>query len=121
MRVLICGDRNWSDVELIHSNLPSETVAVIHGGCRGADRIGGAVAESLGISVEVFPARWERYGRGAGPIRNEQMLDQGKPDLVIAFHPDLTKSRGTRNLVGLARKRGIRTIIIPKGTAEGGR
>ncbi len=112
MRVLVCGDRNWTDVELIRDNLPHETTVVIHGACRGADKIGGEVAESLGIPVEVFPAQWKRYGRGAGPIRNKQMLDEGKPDLVLAFHPDLLKSKGTRNMVTLARKKGLPVIVV---------
>jgi hypothetical protein len=30
-------------------------------------------------------AEWERLGRKAGPIRNQRMLEEGKPDLVVAF------------------------------------
>lgn len=101
MRVLICGDRKWSDEDTMReviSKLPQDTV-VIHGACRGADQMAGRLAEEYGLSVEAFPADWARYGRGAGPIRNKQMLVEGRPDRVYAFHNNLAASRGTANMI----------------------
>lgn len=114
MKVLVCGDRNWDDRVKVFfrlSKLPEGSV-VLNGDCRGADRIAAEVARELGcFTVIDFPANWERHGRAAGPIRNREMLDQ-KPDLVIAFHPDLSKSRGTADTVREARKRGIPVEVI---------
>lgn len=121
MRVLICGDRNWTDPypiqreisRFIHNQrgLPDdEPVIFIHGAARGADSIGGRLAAECGYTVEAYPADWTTYGRAAGPIRNKQMLDSGI-DLVLAFHPDLLQSKGTANMVHQARKAGVKVEV----------
>lgn len=110
MRVLICGDRNWTDIETIADCirvLPLHST-VIHGAARGADSIAGALAGTAPtLDVESYPAKWDRYGRAAGPIRNQQMLDEGKPDLVLYFHDNLAQSKGTADMVRRAQKAGI--------------
>jgi hypothetical protein len=113
VRVLVCGDRNWMDRKKIEDRLlklPVNTV-VIEGEASGADSLARDVAREIGLSVLEFPADWKKHGKAAGPIRNRQMLDQ-KPDLVIAFHPDLTKSRGTADTVREAKRRGIPVEVI---------
>ena len=112
MRLLICGDRNWSDRRSIESYLSCyspELTTVIHGGARGADSIAGEIAENLGMGVEVFPADWHRFGRAAGPVRNRKMLD-AHVDLVVWFHLDIESSKGTKNMVTQARLAGIVVI-----------
>lgn len=102
MRVLICGDRHWTDSHLIFEYLDgySGTIeVVIHGCSRGADSIAGSIADQLNIPVERYPAQWSMYGRGAGPIRNQKMLDEGKPDFVWAFHNDIRNSKGTKDMI----------------------
>ena len=118
MRVLVCGDRYWSDREMLFSVLDSLHAArpitcVIEGEARGADTLGRLWAEAHGIQVEKFPALWERYGRAAGPIRNSQMLLEGKPDLVVGFHPDILQSKGTRNMLKIAKAAGVETKLYP--------
>ena len=113
-RVLICGDRNWTDFEAIHRHiktLPKDSV-IIQGMCRGADLMARSSALLHGLKVEDYPADWNKYGRAAGPIRNRQMLDEGKPDIVYAFHPNIAESKGTKNMVNQAKKRGIEVIIV---------
>lgn len=113
MRVLVCGDRNWSDRQKIVDRLrllPPNTL-IIQGGARGADRLARNVAVEVGFLFEEFPAEWEVYGRAAGPIRNLQMLDT-RPDLVIAFHSNLSSSKGTKHTVVNARLRGIPTEVV---------
>ncbi len=75
--------------------------------CRGADFLAVKAARACGIPYVEFPAEWERFGKSAGPIRNQKMLDEGKPDLVIAFHEDLEKSRGTKDMISRAFRKGI--------------
>ncbi len=120
MRVLVCGDRNWKNMGVIERELkkfPSDTI-VIHGAARGADTLGKFVAEKIGLKVindgKGFPADWKRYGRAAGPIRNQQMIDEGKPDLVLAFHENLNASKGTRDMVNRAESVGIKVVVITK-------
>lgn len=109
LRILVCGDRNWVNRNAILStlkNLPEGTT-IIHGDCRGADRIAGDVAAELGFNIKAFPADWARYGRAAGPIRNRQMLDEGVPDYLLVFHDALEVSKGTKNMIHQAKQRGL--------------
>lgn len=118
MRVLVCGDRNWVDsvrdpwgiVMRELSRFPQGTV-VIHGDCRGADKIAGHTAKTLGFDVLAFPADWNTHGRAAGPIRNRQMLKEGKPDMVLAFHTNIATSKGTRDMLKAAEGAGIETHL----------
>lgn len=112
MKVLVCGDRNWKDWSKIRTRLVElKPSSVITGGARGADTIAAISSSELGVPVQVFPANWSTYGRAAGPIRNREMLDQ-YPDLVLAFHSDLSKSKGTADCVREARKRGIKVEVV---------
>mgnify|MGYP001576939932 FL=1 len=109
MRVLIAGDRNWQDRPTIAkfvARLPQGTT-IIEGEARGADSIARDCALDVGLSVERYPANWNKYGRAAGYIRNQQMLDEGRPDLVAFFHQNLSESRGTKNMVRIAIKANI--------------
>lgn len=114
MIVLVCGSRHWTSRESIYSWLCKlqdwGLTKIIEGEAPGADTIAREEAEAIGIPVMKFPADWARYGRAAGPIRNRQMLDQN-PSLVLAFHSNLSESRGTADTVKEARKRGIPVII----------
>ena len=114
MRVLVCGDRNWSDREFVFDHLqmvPPDTV-IIHGNCRGADKLADSVARQLRLTVIPFPAKWRKFGHAAGPIRNEQMINEGRPDKVLAFHDHLDKSRGTRDMIDRAESVNIPVRIL---------
>jgi len=114
MKILICGDRNWTDRKAIEDYikaLPKGT-QIIEGECRGADIIAREIAEKYGLEVYEFPAEWSRLGKAAGPIRNQAMIKYGKPDLVVAFHNDLSKSKGTRNMLMRAHEHGIPVQVI---------
>lgn len=105
MRILICGDRNWSNRAVIERELRAvlgRRPTIITGGCRGADAIATELARQLGLIVEVYPAEWGLYGRAAGPIRNEKMLNSGV-DEVWAFHDDIVNSLGTKDMVHRAQ------------------
>ena len=112
MKILICGDRDWTDDATISTFLhswPKDTV-IIHGDCRGADSIAGKIAKEIGLIVEAYPAQWTKYHEEAGPIRNAQMLDEGKPDMVVYFHHNLAESKGTKNMVMQANYANIRVF-----------
>ncbi len=116
MRVLVCGDRNWENIDAILrelSKLDNNTV-IIHGAARGADTLAGIAGKELGFKVEAEPAKWEIYGRSAGPIRNQLMLDKYKPELVLAFHSNIDNSKGTKDMVTRARKAGIKVVIFER-------
>lgn len=112
-KVLVCGDRKWTDYKLILTVLEMlKPDVVIEGECRGADLLSKRAAIELGIPVEAYPADWKMYGKAAGPIRNRQMLKEGKPNLVVAFHDDINHSSGTKNMVNIAKKAGTKVSIV---------
>ena len=111
MKVLVCGSRHFEDEGLLRSVLDKiECDTIIHGMARGADRLGGEYGKSHGKHVLEYPALWNTYGRRAGPIRNAQMLEEGQPDLVVAFRG--LNSRGTQDMINKARKAGVPVEII---------
>jgi len=116
MRLLVCGDRNWTNRELIREKILdlkksldeySESLVIIEGEANGADLMARSVAEELGLQFVPFPADWNRFHKAAGPIRNSQMLIEGQPHQVFAFHNDLAHSRGTKDMVTKAQKVGL--------------
>lgn len=115
MKVLVCGGRDYADSARVFATLDfmadeARTVgdpidAIIHGGASGADYLASAWAGLRGVETIPFPASWIKYGKAAGPIRNQQMIDEGKPDAVVAF----PGGRGTADMVRRARAAGIPT------------
>lgn len=69
----------------------------------GADFLAQRWALVRGLASMEFIASWTKFGKAAGPIRNEWMLKYGQPDLVVAF----PGGRGTENMVKLADEAGV--------------
>jgi hypothetical protein len=109
IKVLVCGGRDFNDQYLLYSVLGTlhdgkpKIAELIHGAARGADQMAGAWAIQNRVPVRAFPADWDKHGRAAGPIRNEQMLREGKPDLVLAF----PGGRGTAHMCRIAAEAGV--------------
>ena len=116
-RVLVCGGRNFDDRELLAKTLqpfkPSRALTpsphvIIHGCASGADRLADEWAQVFGVPSLGFPAHWKAEGLSAGPRRNQRMIDEGKPDLIIAF----PGGRGTADMTARARAAGINVIEV---------
>ena len=111
-RVLVCGGRNYANVRTLNATLrglsPPPTV-IIHGAYSGADELAGKWALFNRVTELPFPADWGKLGRAAGPIRNQRMLDEGKPDLVVAF----PGNAGTADMIRRARAAGVPVIEVP--------
>jgi hypothetical protein len=113
MRVIVCGGRDYSDRDrafAVLDKLDSEAGIdrMIQGGARGADRLAKEWAYFQNVPCDQYDADWEAFGNLAGPKRNKAMLDEGNPDLVIAF----PGGAGTRNMIRQARKAGVEVIEI---------
>ena len=113
-KLLVSGYRNYSDFDNIELSIiqllgDEKDVTIIHGGCYGVDSIADQTADKHGFKKQVFNADWSK-GKSAGPIRNERMIVEGKPDYGLVF---LSKhSVGTRNMVKLLVKYRIPHRII---------
>jgi hypothetical protein len=116
MRVIVAGATAWADAEAIRrelAKLPADAV-VIHGDAPGADALAGQIAAQLGLVVEPMAKSKEdyaRYRRGAWKGLNERMVASG-PALVLAFHPAIENSRGTKHLVQVAQRAGVEVQVI---------
>ena len=115
MRILVCGSREWTDGGWILQVLAQhgKDTVVIEGAARGADRLAGLAADQLGFAKEVYPADWTKHGKRAGYLRNTQMLVEGKPDLVYAFHSNIATSKGTAMMVRIAAEAGVKVVVNP--------
>lgn len=108
MRAIVCGGRdfkNWplikATLDAIHAETPLARVAT--GAAPGADTLADTWARSRAIRVERYYALWHTYGNAAGPMRNQKMLDDEQPDIVIAF----PGGHGTEDMVSKAEARGV--------------
>ena len=85
---------------------------VIEGEARGADLISKNCAKQLGLEWKEYPALWEKFGKAAGPIRNRQMVTEGRAQAVVAFHPAIQFSKGTKDMVEFAVSKALPTIVL---------
>lgn len=116
MRILVCGSRECDDAlsDLVWNYLSDfiptgEPCTIIHGAAPGVDTQAMIFADMLPNCKHLpFEAEWHKHGRAAGPIRNKRMLEDGKPDVVIAF----PGGRGTANMVKQARAHGVKVIEV---------
>lgn len=135
MKVLICGGRRFAFVSDHKTYLETEEVKraqkeytfllktlddlfqyelpslVISGGATGADTAGEMWAVRNKVPVKRFPADWAKHGKSAGSIRNQQMLFEAQPDLVIAF----PGGAGTEDMVRKAKRAGVTVKRITYG------
>jgi hypothetical protein len=131
MKVLVCGGRfygkepNWGEVP-VHARERAQREAthirsvlsafhagqpiarLIEGGADGADEIARLWAREERVVNITYKAEWGRHGKAAGPIRNERMLEEERPDVVIAF----PGGAGTAHMVKIARAAGVEVLVI---------
>lgn len=120
MRYAFTGDRYWHrdyfsaiwdfmEIDIAHDD------HLILGDCpTGVDAVALFFAEKVLKNIvthEVHKADWDKYGKGAGHIRNGEML-KAKPDYIIAVHKNFNNSKGTLNCVKQAKKLEIPVIYL---------
>jgi len=102
----IIGSRRFRDYELfceICDPFKDQMSQIVSGGALGADTLASHYAKDNGIEFLVFPAQWRVYGKAAGPIRNQLIVDVA--DHMIAFLSP--KSTGTADSISKAQLKGI--------------
>ena len=120
MIVLVTGGRHYSGTGLV-SELCRLLIdegpidIVINGGARGADTIAKEWADDSDIACETMMADWDTFGKRAGSIRNQAMVDRvialkreqklSDYDIVCVAAPG---GHGTADCVRRAQKAGIR-------------
>lgn len=129
--ILVTGSRDWPEEKayVIEKQLFKliidlgvrryEDACVVAGGADGVDTWTRHICAREKIPFAEFPAPWDFFRmtlkanpRPAGPIRNGWMIRWMRPDAVLAFHPYLPGSKGTKNCVEQARKAGVKIIRV---------
>jgi hypothetical protein len=103
MIVVIAGSREYTyafRLEKAIADSGFEITEVVSGCARGVDHMGEVWAAKHGIPITKFPADWDKHGKAAGPIRNEQMSEYADA-LILLMYPD---SRGSANMLKCMQK-----------------
>jgi predicted Rossmann-fold nucleotide-binding protein len=118
MRILVCGGRDYYEYSTLKNTLEDlcperGPVVIIAGGASGADFLAKVFAldeygDNAFLTYEEYPANWQLFGKRAGMLRNQQMLDEGKPDIVVAF----PGGSGTADMVKRAKNAGVKVVEV---------
>lgn len=109
MKLLVTGGRHYADQELVDRVLDRlKPDCIIHGGATGADTLGRTWARKNGVPEICVEANWNTYGKAAGMLRNQWMLDFTKAEAVVAFNG----GTGTQGMVDLAKGKGLKIYDI---------
>lgn len=108
--MLVTGGRDYKNdffvsmaLSEVNEVLTGKAVTLIVGDATGVDTFARKAALEFRWNVEVFKADWDEHGKAAGPIRNGRMINEGQPDIVLAF----PGGRGTANCVKQAEEAGV--------------
>lgn len=116
-RIIICGSRNFNDLKaimievdkfVVSNGLLKHEVEIVSGSAKGADKLGELYAKIRGYQIKKFPANWNKYGKRAGFLRNEQMVKYANQ--CFAFWDG--KSKGTQHTINLCNLHNLPFTII---------
>ena len=106
-RVIVCGGRDFQDRNAVFSALDHvHPDIVIQGGATGADKLAFDWCRSRLVQCYNMPADWKAHGKAAGPIRNQRMIDEFRPAMLIHF----PGGRGTADMINRATKAGLEIV-----------
>jgi hypothetical protein len=112
MIFIVSGSREFPDLGFVKDYIQDHVElgdTLIHGGARGVDKMAATIAANKGAHVVTVPAQWDKYGKAAGPIRNQEMIECGlehkkrgcKVRALIFWDG---KSKGTKHFLDTAVK-----------------
>ena len=115
IKVIIAGTRDFNDYDFLKKNvdyflqdLNPNKIEIVSGNARGADKLGERYAKEHNLPVKLFPANWDKYGKRAGYLRNQEMANYA--DVLIAFWNE--KSKGTKHMIDIAKKQDLTVIVV---------
>lgn len=111
MRVIVAGPRTVNRYDIVVRAIKASGFTIteeVSGGADGVDSLGERWAEEQGIPIKRFLARWAKYGRAAGKIRNSKMAKYA--EALIAIWDG--QSRGTKDMIDKARYRGLHVFVF---------
>lgn len=110
----VTGGRSYADYYTVQKTLAKVAskfdITVVHGAAKGADTLADVWCKRVGVTPVPYPADWDSYGDGAGPKRNQQMVDEGGIQLLLSF----PGGSGTRDMTNRCLAANIPVKIIPE-------
>ena len=116
MRVAVVGSRYFVNLELVRKyilGLPKDDT-IISGGAQGVDTVAVETAKARGMWTKTIPADWQQYGKRAGAIRNQLIVNEA--EVVVAFWDKVSK--GTKITIDMAYKAKKPTYIFMEDGSE---
>ena len=115
-KVIVAGGRKFNDYPLLKQKLDelftkvckTHFIHIVSGTANGADKLGEQYAASSFLTIDKYPADWNKYGKSAGYKRNSLMADNA--DALVAFWDGA--SRGTMHMIDLAKSKGLKVRVI---------
>jgi hypothetical protein len=122
MKVIIAGSRTFRDLDILTKECDfylqnCKDIEVVSGTAAGADSLGEMYALTRNYKVTRFPADWQKYGKAAGYIRNEEMAKYA--DALIAFWDGISK--GTEHMINLAKRYNLKIAVYEHTNTDNGR
>jgi hypothetical protein len=120
MNVIVCGGRGYFDqakvddvLDTLHWRQPIK--AILQGGATGADKLGREWADRKNVKVCTFIAGKKSSGQASWSRGNQRMIDEGKPDLIVAF-PGVKR---TADMIRRARRSSVTVLLIDGAGGDG--
>lgn len=112
IKIVVAGSRDFARYDILKSSLDQlllneKDVTIISGTARGADQLGERYAKEKGYGLLRFPANWDKFGKSAGYIRNEEMAEN--TDAVVVFW---NGSRGTKHMIDIAKRKNLLCVVL---------
>lgn len=110
MRVIIAGSRTINEESIVQDAIfysHMDITEIVSGGAKGVDKIAIVLAKRHKIPLKVFIPEWKRYGKEAGPIRN-QIMAQYAQGLIAVWDG---QSKGTRDMINQATRCGLKVYV----------
>ena len=109
-KVILAGSRDIDDYELLCNTIIEsgfQIHQVICGMAKGVDLLGYRWAKENSIPIKECYPNWKQFGRSAGILRNEDMLELATH--LIAIRKNY--SAGTSHMIKIAKAKGIEVFV----------
>lgn len=114
MNIAVVGSRDFYGYSILEEavdkfikNNKIKSVTIISGGARGADSLAEMYAQKRGYKIKIHEADWDKYGKRAGMMRNEQIIKDSRH--ILAFWD--MESVGTSHTIRMGEEAGLNVII----------
>lgn len=115
MKIIIAGTRDFNDYKYLEDmvlylikDLHKDKIEIVSGKARGADKLGEVFANKFNFKLADYPADWEKFGKAAGYIRNEEMAKYADACVVLWDGA----SPGTKHMIDLAKKHHLQLRVL---------